>query len=124
VDSTLHYTVKKADVQRYGNWVYNHDFYAILNLAVGGQFDGMKLPAASAFPAKVTVDFVHVYKPGAGQVISALRPGHRFAIAGFPQADLATYAAYDFTGRVKSGPAMQAVALRAEGMRAVAVAPR
>ena len=109
VDTTLHYTVKKTDVQRYGNWVYNHDFYAILNLAVGGQFDGMKLPAVSAFPARVTVDYVHVYKPGTGQVLSALRPGSRFTGMGFP--DVERLSAYDFTGRLRPGGATGAVLL-------------
>ncbi|MDB5103011.1 MAG: uncharacterized protein JWP91_700 [Fibrobacteres bacterium] len=98
VDSALHYTVNKTDVQQYGNWVYNHDFYTILNLAVGGQFDGMKLPAATAFPAKVTVDFVHIYKPGNGQLIVALQPKRLQARAA---ADLETLTAYDFSGRMR-----------------------
>ena len=97
VDSTLHYTVKRTDVTKYGNWVYNHDFYTILNLAVGGQFDGMKLPPATAFPAKVTVDFVHIYKPGTGQLIVALQPKRQMAREA---ADLETLTAYDFSGRM------------------------
>jgi beta-glucanase (GH16 family) len=72
VDSALHYTVNKTDVQKYGNWVYNHDFYTILNLAVGGQFDGGQVPPSSAFPAKVMVDFVHVYQVGSGSLITGL----------------------------------------------------
>jgi beta-glucanase (GH16 family) len=98
VDSALHYTVKKADVQKYGNWVYNHDFYAILNLAVGGQFDGMQLPPASAFPAKVTVEYVHVYKPGTGRILSAVRP-RRFQ--GRAVGDLDKLITYDFSGRMR-----------------------
>jgi beta-glucanase (GH16 family) len=95
VDSTLHYTVNKTDVQKYGNWVYNHDFYTIFNLAVGGQFDGGQVPPASAFPAKVMVEYVRVYKPGTG--ILALRQGSRFQSLGFP--GLKRLTAYDFNGR-------------------------
>lgn len=108
VDTTLHYTVRKTDVQRYGNWVYNRDFYAILNLAVGGHFDGMRLPAATSFPAKVMVDYVHVYKPGAGQVVSIRRPGSPYAAR---QLGLERATAYDFSGRLRQGESQASVAL-------------
>jgi beta-glucanase (GH16 family) len=98
VDGVLHYTVKNTDVQKYGRWVYNHDFYAILNLAVGGQFDGMRLPPDSAFPVKVVVDFVHVYKPGTGNLIVGL-DRNRFRSAGWPELDKLT--AYDLSGRLR-----------------------
>ncbi|MDB5048876.1 MAG: glycoside hydrolase, family 16 [Fibrobacteres bacterium] len=98
VDSTLHYTVNKTDVQRYGNWVYNHDFYILINLAVGGQFDGGQIPPASAFPAKVMVDYVHVYKPGTGPIIVALRPER---LTPREAASLPTLTAYDFSGRLR-----------------------
>ncbi|GEM_PF-2416315 len=101
VDTTLHYTVNKTDITRYGNWVYNHDFYTILNLAVGGQFDGGQVPPASAFPAKVTVDFVHVYKPGNGQLIVGLKPRNLQARESVDLETLATLTAYDFTGRMR-----------------------
>lgn len=70
VDGILHYTVNRADVTRYGAWAYDRPFYAILNLAVGGQFDGNRLPPDSALPAKVTVDYVRIYKEGT----AAIRP--------------------------------------------------
>jgi beta-glucanase (GH16 family) len=98
VDSTLHYTVNKTDVTKYGNWVYNHDFYTIFNLAVGGQFDGMQLPPSTAFPAKVMVDFVHIYKPGTGQIIVGLGP-KRFQ--GRAVGDLDKLTTYDFSGRLR-----------------------
>jgi beta-glucanase (GH16 family) len=113
VDTALHYTVKKTDVQRYGNWVYNHNFYMLINLAVGGQFDGMQLPPNSAFPAKVTVDYVHVYKPGTGQLLAVRRP-QGFALR--TAMDLARLPSYDFSGRrLNARLATQPVALRAEG---------
>ncbi len=116
VDTTLHYTVKKTDVQKYGNWVYNHNFYILLNLAVGGQFDGMKLPPSTAFPAKVTVDYVHVYKPGSGQIIVGLNPRARLASA---VPDLEQLSAYDFTGRTHAARgSAQPLAIRAQGGKA------
>lgn len=61
VDDTLHYTVPRALVQQYGNWVFDDSFFVILNLAVGGHFDGD--PASDAiFPATMLVDYVRVYK--------------------------------------------------------------
>ena len=65
VDGALHYTVNRTDIQVYGTWVFNHTFHTLLNLAVGGVFDGNQLPPDSAFPAKVTVDYVRVYTRGA-----------------------------------------------------------
>lgn len=61
VDNTLHYTVTKATVEQHGPWVFDHSFFIILNLAVGGKFDGD--PAADTiFPASMLVDYVRVYK--------------------------------------------------------------
>ena len=98
VDSTLHYTVNKSDVQKYGNWVYNHDFYTLINLAVGGQFDGMQLPPASAFPAKMRIDYVHVYKPGTGSIITAVHP-RSLRNQVFPGLERLT--AFDVNGRMR-----------------------
>jgi len=62
VDGVLHYTVRRSDTQRYGNWVFDQQFYLILNLAVGGNFDHD--PQSDAiFPATMLVDYVRVYKP-------------------------------------------------------------
>jgi beta-glucanase (GH16 family) len=61
VDDTLHYTVTRGQVQQYGNWVFDQSCFVILNLAVGGHFDGD--PASDAiFPATMLVDYVRVYK--------------------------------------------------------------
>jgi len=60
VDDTVHYVVSKTDVQHYGNWVFDQPFYLILNLAVGGHFDGD--PQSDAiFPATMLIDYVRVY---------------------------------------------------------------
>ncbi|MCI3921007.1 carbohydrate binding domain-containing protein [Paenibacillus sp. TRM 82003] len=40
---------------------FDEDFYMILNLAVGGNYDGNRLPSPEDFPAKMEVDYVRVY---------------------------------------------------------------
>lgn len=40
---------------------FDKPFYMILNLAVGGAFDGNRLPDASKIPATMKVDYVRVY---------------------------------------------------------------
>jgi len=44
-----------------GPWVYDHQFYVILNLAVGGDFPGPVDPS-TPFPSRVLVDYVRVYQ--------------------------------------------------------------
>ena len=60
VDDTVHYALARSDVGRYGEWVFDQPFYLILNLAVGGHFDGD--PQSDAiFLATMLVDYVRVY---------------------------------------------------------------
>ena len=59
VDSTLYHLVRKGD-QR-GEWVFNKDFYIILNVAVGGTFVG-PVGGGTVFPQQLTVDYVRVYQ--------------------------------------------------------------
>jgi beta-glucanase (GH16 family) len=61
VDSAVHYEVSSSQMQRYGNPISNQSYFVILNLAVGGQFDGD--PKSDAiFPATMVVDYVRVFK--------------------------------------------------------------
>jgi beta-glucanase (GH16 family) len=61
VDGKQHYVIPRADVQSHGNWVFDHPFFIILNLAVGGTFDGD--PRSDAIlPATMLVDYVRVYQ--------------------------------------------------------------
>ncbi|HZG77846.1 MAG TPA: carbohydrate binding domain-containing protein, partial [Paenibacillus sp.] len=41
---------------------FDKEFYMILNLAVGGTYDGNREPSPSDFPAKMEVDYVRVYE--------------------------------------------------------------
>jgi beta-glucanase (GH16 family) len=58
VDGHVYETRTPADVG--GNqWAFNHPFYIILNLAVGGYWPGDP-DSSTPFPAKLVVDYVHV----------------------------------------------------------------
>jgi beta-glucanase (GH16 family) len=60
VDGVRHYSVTRDQVQHYGQSVLDRPYFVILNLAVGGHFDGD--PASDAiFPATMLVDYVRVY---------------------------------------------------------------
>ena len=60
VDSATHYTVARTDLLQYGSSVISESYFVILNLAVGGHFDGD--PQSDAiFPATMLVDWVRVY---------------------------------------------------------------
>lgn len=60
VDGSMHYSVLRADIQRYGASILDKPYYVILNLAVGGNFDGDP-GSAAIFPATMLVDYVRVY---------------------------------------------------------------
>lgn len=59
VDDYLYNRITKSDVP--GQWVYDHPFYLILNVAVGGNYVGFPT-AQTPFPQKMTVDYVRVYQ--------------------------------------------------------------
>ena len=60
VDGTAHYGITRDAVEHYGKSVLDQSFFLILNLAVGGHFDGD--PRSDAiFPATMLVDYVRVY---------------------------------------------------------------
>ena len=61
VDGASYHVIQRDDVLRRGNWVFDQSFFVILNLAVGGNFDGD--PKSDAIlPATMLVDYVRVYK--------------------------------------------------------------
>jgi beta-glucanase (GH16 family) len=59
VDGTLYQTVAAGDVP--GQWVYNHPFYIILNLAVGGNYVGPP-NENTVFPQTLLIDYIRVYE--------------------------------------------------------------
>ena len=62
VDDVEHYRVERGDAEKYGASVLGKSFIVILNLAIGGHFDGD--PQSDAiFPATMMVDYVRVFVP-------------------------------------------------------------
>jgi beta-glucanase (GH16 family) len=61
VDDTLYETRTPADVPAGDVWVYDHPFFVILNLAVGGNFPGPP-DGTTVFPQTTQVDYVRVYR--------------------------------------------------------------
>jgi beta-glucanase (GH16 family) len=61
VDGTRYHQATPADVAP-NDWVYDHPFFLLLNLAVGGTFGGPVSPD-TIFPASMTIDYVRVYQP-------------------------------------------------------------
>jgi beta-glucanase (GH16 family) len=59
VDDVLYNQITPADVT--GEWVLDHPFYIIINLAVGGNFVGAP-NSETSFPQTMLVDYVRVYK--------------------------------------------------------------
>jgi beta-glucanase (GH16 family) len=55
------YASKETVESTRGAWIYDHPFYLILNLAVGGDFPG-PVDATTPFPSQMLVDYVHVYQ--------------------------------------------------------------
>ena len=58
VDNVLYNQITPADVS--GEWVFNNDFYIIINLAVGGNYVGAP-NQATVFPQEMLIDYVRVY---------------------------------------------------------------
>ena len=60
VDGTEYHRATPADVAP-NAWAYNHPFYLLLNLAVGGNFGG-PVSGDTEFPASMLVDYVRIYQ--------------------------------------------------------------
>jgi beta-glucanase (GH16 family) len=66
VDDRWYETRTPASMPAGGTWVYNHPFFLILNLAIGGGFPGNP-DATSTFPISMSVDYVRVWSLPAGE---------------------------------------------------------
>lgn len=58
-DGILYHTASPEQVK--GDWVFEHPFFVILNLAVGGYWPGYP-DATTRLPQRMLVDYVRVYK--------------------------------------------------------------
>lgn len=63
VDGNLFHTFNKSQLGAGQTWVFDHSFFMILNLAVGGNWPGYP-NASTVFPQTMTVDYVRVYSQG------------------------------------------------------------
>jgi beta-glucanase (GH16 family) len=61
VDDNLYATRRPADLPAGAHWVYDHPFFILLNLAVGGNWPGNP-DNTTKFPQKMLVDYVRVYR--------------------------------------------------------------
>ncbi len=61
VDGLLYKTRTPADLPAGKSWVFDHPFFVILNVAVGGGFPGNP-DATTVFPQQMLVDYVRVYQ--------------------------------------------------------------
>jgi len=61
VDGLLYKTRTPADLPAGAPWVFDHPFFIILNVAVGGGFPGNP-DATTVFPQQMQVDYVRVYQ--------------------------------------------------------------
>jgi len=60
VDDTRYLTVRPADLPSGSAWVFDHPFFIILDVAVGGNFVGPP-NSSTTFPQPMLVDYVRVY---------------------------------------------------------------
>jgi beta-glucanase (GH16 family) len=60
-DGQSYHTVTPASLPAGTKWVYDHPFFLILNVAVGGQWPGNP-DETTEFPQKMLVDYVRVYR--------------------------------------------------------------
>ena len=61
VDDVLYATRTRTELPTEKKWVYDHPFFGILNLAVGGDWPGNP-DASTVFPQRMLVDYVRVYR--------------------------------------------------------------
>jgi len=61
MDDQLYAIVHKSQFPTEKHWVFDHDFFIILNLAIGGNWPGYP-DSSTSFPQTLLVDFVRVYQ--------------------------------------------------------------
>jgi beta-glucanase (GH16 family) len=61
IDGSLYHRVTPADLPSGVKWVYDHSFFLLLNVAVGGSWPGNP-DETSTFPQSMSVDWVRVSK--------------------------------------------------------------
>ena len=70
VDDHLYATRTLADLPKGAKWVYDHPFFLLLNVAVGGYWPGNP-DATTVFPQIMLVDYVRVYSRAGSQTTNS-----------------------------------------------------
>lgn len=65
VDKSLYKTRTPSDLPAGTSWVFDHPFFILLNVAVGGGWPGNP-DASTVFPQEMVVDYVRVYQRARG----------------------------------------------------------
>jgi len=64
LDGRQYFSRKPSDLPTGTRWVFDHDFFVLLNVAVGGRWPGSP-DATTTFPQEMKVDYVRAYRrPG------------------------------------------------------------
>jgi beta-glucanase (GH16 family) len=87
VDGTVYETRTPADLGG-RQWVFDHPFFIIMNLAVGGDFPGNP-DGSTVFPQQLVVDYVHVTNDGGTTPPPPPPPGGRITGIGGKCVDVA-----------------------------------
>jgi beta-glucanase (GH16 family) len=61
VDGRLYHQVTPARLPPGAQWVFDHPFFVLLNVAVGGSWPGDP-DASTTFPQQMLVDYVRLYR--------------------------------------------------------------
>lgn len=61
VDSEVYQTISSVTAHARGAWVFDHEFFVLLNLAVGGGFVG-SVGDDTVFPVEMLVDYVRIFE--------------------------------------------------------------
>lgn len=62
VDNQRYFVITPANLPDGTRWVFDHPFFLLLNLAVGGDWPGNP-DATTVFPQEMLIDYVRVYAP-------------------------------------------------------------
>lgn len=65
LDGWLFLSRKPGDLPEGSRWVFDHDFFVLLNVAVGGRWPGNP-DATTVFPQEMKVDYVRVFRRSVG----------------------------------------------------------
>jgi beta-glucanase (GH16 family) len=117
VDGRVYQTRTPADTAGKGQWVFDHPFYIILNLAVGGYWPGDP-DGSTSFPQQLVVDYVHVTSGGSsgtgGSAITGYG-GKCVDVAGANPANGTQVQLYDCNGTAAQQWSVSGSSLRALG---------